>query len=65
MDADELFPPKPGDPLAALARQELDPLSLAELAARIEALKAEIARTEAKMNAASNFRASADAIFKR
>src|SRR6187551_959822 len=43
MDLDELFPSKPGDPLAELAKQDLDPISIEELHARIEALKAEIA----------------------
>ena len=65
MDLDELFPDKPGDPLTLLARQDLDPMSVEELQARIAALEAEIARVKAKIEAAVNFRASADAIFRK
>ncbi len=63
MDADEL--PRPGDPLAALARQDLDPLSVAELEARIAALEAELARTRRKLAGATAFRSAADALFRR
>ena len=62
---DDLFPSRPDDPLVLLGRQDLDPLSQDELAARIEALKAEIARTENHMTAAARHRAQADALFKR
>ena len=65
MDLEELFPDKPGDPLTQLARQDLDPLSVEELEARIEALEGEIARVKAKIEAAVNHRASADALFKK
>jgi len=65
MDLDELFPDKPGDPLVLLTRQDLDPLSVEELHARIVLLEAEIARAKAKIEAAVNHRASADAIFKK
>jgi len=65
MDLEELFPDKPGDPLTQLTRQDLDPLSVEELQERIEALEAEIARVKAKMEAAVNHRASADALFKK
>ena len=65
MDLEELFPKKPGDPLTELARQDLDPLSVEELEARIAALEAEIARVRVKMDAAVQFRASADAIFRK
>ncbi|HEX8192723.1 MAG TPA: DUF1192 domain-containing protein [Allosphingosinicella sp.] len=65
MDLDELFPSKPDDPLTLLTRQDLDPLSVAELEARIALLEGEIARVRAKMDAAVQFRASADAIFKK
>lgn len=64
MDLDELFPDKPGDPLTLLVKQDLDPLSVDELHARIALLESEIARVRAKIDAAVNFRASADAIFK-
>src|SRR5436309_10766233 len=47
VDLEDLTPSKPEDPLVALARQHLDPLSIEELQERIEALKSEIARVEA------------------
>jgi uncharacterized small protein (DUF1192 family) len=65
MDLDDLSSKSPGDPLVALARQDLDPFSVAELHARIAALEAEIARTRQKAVGAVNHRATADAIFKR
>jgi uncharacterized small protein (DUF1192 family) len=65
MDLDELFPSKPDDPLALLARQDLDPLSVEELEERIAALEAEIERVRAKLAAAVQFRASADEIFRK
>ena len=65
MDLDELFPDKPGDPLTLLVRQDLDPLSVEELQARITALEGEIARVRAKMDSAVNHRASADELFKK
>jgi uncharacterized small protein (DUF1192 family) len=65
MDLDELFPSKPDDPLTLLTKQDLDPLSVSDLEARIAILEGEIARVRAKMDAAVQFRASADAIFKK
>jgi uncharacterized small protein (DUF1192 family) len=65
MDWDELLPKKADDPLTQLTRQDLDPLSVEELGARIEVLEAEIARARAKIEAAVQFRSSADAIFKK
>jgi uncharacterized small protein (DUF1192 family) len=65
MDLDELFPAKPDDPLTQLTRQDLDPLSVDELHARIAVLEGEIARVKAKIDASVNFRASAEAIFKK
>ena len=65
MDLDDLFPSKPEDPLAALARQDLDPMSIEELHARIEALKAEIARVEAHMHKAEAHRSAAEELFKK
>ncbi|WP_294394463.1 DUF1192 domain-containing protein [uncultured Sphingomonas sp.] len=58
-------PNKPGDPLAALMKQDLDPLSGDELAARIIALEAEIARTRARIDRARDHRSTAEALFKR
>lgn len=65
MDLDELFPKKSGDPLVELVRQDLDPLSLDELRARILVLQSEIERVQAKIDASIDFRASAEAIFKK
>lgn len=65
MDLDELFPSKPGDPLVELAKQDLDPLSIEELQARVEALKAEISRVEAHMARAQNHLSAAEELFKK
>ena len=65
MDLDELFAKRPGDPLTLLCKQDLDPFSVEELQLRIDALASEIDRTRARMQAAVNHRASADALFKR
>jgi uncharacterized small protein (DUF1192 family) len=65
MDLDELFPSKPEDPLTALAKQDLDPMSLEELEERVEALKAEIARVETHMQRVRTDRSAADELFKK
>jgi len=65
MDLEELFPDKPDDPLTLLTKQDLDPLSVEELEARIALLEAEIARVKAKLQASVSFRASADELFKK
>jgi uncharacterized small protein (DUF1192 family) len=65
MDLDELFPSKPEDPLKALGRQDLDPMSVDELQERIEALKAEIARVEAHMQRVQTHRSAAEELFKK
>lgn len=65
MDLEELFPSKPDDPLTQLTRQDLDPLSVEELEARIALLEGEIARVKAKMDAAVKFRESADELFRK
>ena len=65
MDLDDLFPSKPDDPLTALAKQDLDPMSQDELAERIEALKAEIARVEGHMERATKHRSAAEDLFKK
>ena len=65
MDLDELFPDKPDDPLTLLTRQDLDPLSVEELEARIAILEAEIERVKMKLQDSVNFRASADELFKK
>lgn len=64
MDADEALSRKP-NPLADLGRQDLDPLSVAELDERIATLAAEIERVRAHQRHAVNHRASADALFRR
>jgi len=65
MDFDDLFSSKPKDPLDELVKQDLGPLSLDELALRIETLKAEIARVEAHRDSAARHRSAADDLFKR
>lgn len=56
---------RPGDLVAQLAREDLDPLSVTELDERIAALAAEIERTRAKKERAVNHKASAEALFKK
>ena len=53
MDLDELFPSKPDDPLELLAKQDLDPLSVDELQARIAILEGEIARVRGEARSRS------------
>ncbi|KFG91145.1 putative small protein containing a coiled-coil domain-containing protein [Sphingobium herbicidovorans NBRC 16415] len=65
MDMDNDLPRKVDDPLAQLLRQDLGPLSVADLEARIKALEGEIARTRSKIENAVNHKASAEALFKR
>jgi uncharacterized small protein (DUF1192 family) len=65
MDLEELFPDKPTDPLVQLTRQDLDPLSVEELEERVQTLESEIARVKAKIEAAVNYRATADSLFKK
>jgi uncharacterized small protein (DUF1192 family) len=65
MDLEELFPNKPDDPLVALAKQDLDPLSIDELHARIEALRVEISRVENHMQRAQVHRSAAEELFKK
>ena len=64
MIEDELPRPK-SDTLAALAREDLGRLSDDELHARVAALKAEIARTAARLTASIALRSAADALFRR
>ncbi len=65
MDVEDLFPSKPEDPLTQLAKQDLDPVSIDELHARIAALKAEIARVEAHIAKVGAHRSAAEELFKR
>ena len=64
MDDDDL-PRRRDDVLAALTKQVLDPLSVAELDDRIAVLEAEIARVKAHKEAAGTFKASAEALFRK
>lgn len=66
MDFDDASPRvRPGDLVAQLMREDLDPLSVAELDERIAALTAEIERIRAKRAQAVNHKASAEALFKK
>jgi uncharacterized small protein (DUF1192 family) len=65
MDEDDFFTSRPSDPLTLLGRQDLDPLSIAELEARIVLLTDEIARVEAHIAKATSHRSAADELFKR
>jgi uncharacterized small protein (DUF1192 family) len=65
MDEDDFFSSRPQDPLTLLVKQDLGPLSQDELAARIEALKGEIARVETHIAAASAHRSAADELFRK
>ncbi|QNN65530.1 DUF1192 domain-containing protein [Sphingomonas rhizophila] len=65
MDDDDFFSSRPSDPLTLLVKQDLGPISIAELHERIEILKGEIARVEAHIAATEQHRSAADALFKR
>ncbi len=65
MDADDNLPRRKSDTVAQLAREDLDPLSVDELHERVEALRTEIVRVEAKIAASTSHRSSADALFRR
>lgn len=65
MDADDNLPLRGNDPLANLIREDLDPLSINELDARITLLKNEIKRCEDKKIAAANHMSAADSLFKK
>ena len=65
MDIDDLFPDKPKDPLTELGKQDLDPISIEELHARIATLKQEIARVEAHIERVTAHRSAAEELFKR
>ncbi|MEA3060288.1 MAG: hypothetical protein QOJ94_69, partial [Sphingomonadales bacterium] len=58
-------PAKPLDPLTQVTKQDLDPLSVDELHARIDTLEGEIARVRAKIDAAVNHMSAAEALFKK
>lgn len=65
VDIDDDLPRRRADALAALTREDLDLLSLAELDERVAVLRQEIIRTEAKIDFARDHKASADALFRK
>lgn len=65
MDADDLFPSRPDDPLTLLQKEDIDRLSVDELDARVVVLEAEIARTKARRHYAVDHKATAEALFKK
>ncbi|MDV3258268.1 MAG: DUF1192 domain-containing protein [Sphingomonas sp.] len=65
MDEDDFFSSRPQDPLSLLLKQDLGPLSIEELKARIEALRNEIARIERHMDEVERHRSAADQLFKK
>ena len=65
MDPEDLLSKRPDSPLAQLAREDLDRLSVDELDERIALLDAELARTRAKRQSAHAFRSAADSLFRR
>lgn len=65
MDPDEFLAKRPDSPIALLLREDLDRLSVDELAERSVLLEAELARTRAKRESASAFRSTADGLFRK
>lgn len=65
METDDNLPLRSYEPLMAVIRQDLDPLSIDELDARIAALHQEIARCETKKQAAATHLSFADDLFKK
>ena len=65
MDEDDFFSTRPVDPVTLVCKQELGPLSVAELDERIALLKGEIARVEEHLAATQAHRSAADELFKR
>ncbi|MCM8556393.1 DUF1192 domain-containing protein [Sphingomicrobium sediminis] len=63
MDDEDDF--KPGDPIVELGREDLDPLSVDELDARVARLNAEIERVEAHKKSKTGHMSAADALFKK
>lgn len=65
MDEDDFFSRAPTDPLTLLCKQDLGPLSVAELDERIMLLREEIARVELHVAESKAHRSAADELFKR
>jgi uncharacterized small protein (DUF1192 family) len=57
--------PRPSPLLVQLGKEDLDPLSVHELDARVEALEAEIERVKAKRAFAVSHKAMAENLFKK
>jgi uncharacterized small protein (DUF1192 family) len=57
-------PRRPDGPIDELIREDLDPLSVAELEARITVLEGEIARSRRKIDHAVVHRSAADQLFR-
>lgn len=65
MDMDDFVPKRANDPLSALTKQDLDPLSVDELHERVALLESEITRTRKKIDQSVNHKASAEALFRK
>jgi len=65
MTVEDDLPGKADTVLAQLLGQDLDPLSLDELEARIGALEQEIARVRLKIESSVNHKATAEALFRK
>ena len=57
-------PRRPNGPIDDMVREDLDPLSVAELEARITVLEGEIARSRRKIEQATAHRSAADQLFR-
>jgi uncharacterized small protein (DUF1192 family) len=64
MDVDDIAPP-PKKPKSYELGQDLSKLSVGELKALVDDLKAEIARVEAALDAKQSSKSAAEAAFKR
>jgi uncharacterized small protein (DUF1192 family) len=65
MDEDDFFSTRPTDPLTLVCKQDLGPLSVAELDERIALLREEIARVQRHQAETAAHRNAADELFKR
>ena len=65
MDEDDFFSTRPADPVTLVCKQDLGPLSVAELDERIALLNGEIARVEAHLAETQAHRSAADELFKK
>ncbi|MCJ8191798.1 DUF1192 domain-containing protein [Sphingomicrobium aestuariivivum] len=63
MDDEDDF--KPGEPIVELGKEDLDPLSVEELDARVRRLEAEIERVKAHKSGKTSHMSAADALFRK